>query len=79
MLIKDLIVKLQQLHDEEMQHFDVMGEPSIEIDLFKCINETERLYQYAGIHTGDIVFDRSQDGVYNIIAAFAEAYDKEPK
>jgi len=63
----------------EMQHFDVMGEPSIEIDLFKCINETERLYQYAGIHTGDIVFDRSQDGVYNIITTFAEVYDKEPK
>jgi len=79
MLIKDLIVKLQQLHDEEMQHFDVMGEPSIEIDLFKCINETERLYQYAGIHTGDIVFDRSQDGVYNIITTFAEVYDKESK
>jgi len=79
MLIKDLIVKLQQLHDEEMQHFDVLGEPRIEIDIFKCTNEPARLYQYAGIHTGDIVFDRSQDGVYNIITAFAQAYDKESK
>jgi hypothetical protein len=77
MLIKDLIARLQELHDREMAYHDVMGEPSIEIDVFKCVNETERLYQYAGIHTGNIVFDRSKDGVYNIITAFAEAYPKD--
>ena len=79
MLIKDLIARLQELHDQEMAYHDIMGEPSIEIDVFKCVDENEKLYQYAGIHTGDIVFDRSQDGVYNIITAFAKAYDKEPK
>jgi hypothetical protein len=76
MLIKDLIAKLQELHKKEMIHFDVMGEPSIELDIFKCVDEEKKLYQYAGIHTGDIVFDRSRDGVYNIITSFAEVYTK---
>ena len=79
MLIKDLIAKLQALHDKELDYTDVMGEPSIELDVFKCVDEERKLYQYAGIHTGDLVFDRSKDGVYNIITAFAEAYPKEPK
>ena len=79
MLIKDLIARLQELHDREMAYHDVMGEPSIEIDVFKCVDKEKKLYQYAGIHTGDIVFDRSSDGVYNIITTFAEAYPKEIK
>ena len=74
MLIKTLIAKLQELHDREMEYFDVLGEPSIEIDVFKCVDEENKLYQYAGIHTGDILFDCSKDGVYNIITAFAEPY-----
>jgi hypothetical protein len=78
-LIKDLIVKLQALYEQELDYADVMGEPSIELDVFKCVDEEKKLYQYAGIHTGDLVFDRSKDGVYNIITAFAEAYPKEPK
>ena len=76
MIIKTLIAKLQELHDKEMELFDVMGEPSIELDIFKCIDEKEKLYQYAGIHTGDILFDRSSDGVYNIITSFAEPYSE---
>ena len=76
MLIKTLIAKLQELHDKEMELFDVMGEPSIELDVFKCVDEEKKLYQYAGIHTGDMLFDRSSDGVYNIITAFAEPYGK---
>lgn len=76
MLIKDLIAKLHSLREKEMEHFDMFGEPSIEIDVFKCVDQQNRLFQYAGIHTGDIIFDRSQDGVYNIITAFAEPYDR---
>ena len=79
MLIKDLITKLQELHDREMAYHDVMGDPSIELDVFRYVDEDKKLYQYAGIHTGDIVFDRSKDGVYNIITAFAEAYPKDVK
>ena len=76
MIIKTLIAKLQELHDKEMELFDVFGEPSIELDVFKCVDEEKRLYRYAGIHTGDILFDRSSDGVYNIIISFAEPYSE---
>jgi hypothetical protein len=76
MYIKDLIAKLQELHDKEMAHYDMMGEPSIEIDVFKCVDEEKKLYEYAGFHTGEIVIDRSTDGVYNIMTAFAEVYRK---
>jgi|LauGreDrversion4_1035100.scaffolds.fasta_scaffold112337_3 hypothetical protein len=77
MIIKDLIAKLEELREKEMHYFDVMGEPSIELDVFKCVDEEEKLYQYAGLHTGEIIFDRSSDGVYNIITSFAEVYNKE--
>lgn len=79
MLIKSLIAKLQELHEKQMVHFDVFGEPSIELDVFKCVDEENKLYQYAGIHTGDILFDISEDGVYNIITSFAEPYAKDKK
>ena len=79
MLIKSLIAKLQELHEKQMVHFDVFGEPSIELDVFKCVDEENKLYQYAGIHTGDILFDISEDGVYNIITSFAEPYVKDKK
>ena len=79
MLIKDLITKLQELHDKEMAYHDIMGDPSIELDVFKCVDEDNKLYQYAGVHTGDMVFDRSSDGVYNIITTFADAYSKDVK
>jgi hypothetical protein len=77
MLIKSLIAKLQELHEKQMVHFDLFGEPSIELDVFKCVDEENKLYRYAGIHTGDILFDISEDGVYNIITAFAEPYAKD--
>jgi hypothetical protein len=76
MLIKDLIARLQAQYDEEMQHADVMGEPEICIDVFE---EVDGHRQYAGIHTGDFVFDKTADGVYNVISAFAENYPKEYK
>jgi hypothetical protein len=76
-LIKDLIRKLQDLYDQEMQHVDVMGEPEICIDVFEETGHGGR--QYAGVHTGDFVFDRTADGVYNVISAFAESYPKESK
>lgn len=74
-LIKDLIAKLQELYDKEIDYVDFFGEPSIEIDVFKCVDEEARLYQYAGFHTGDIVIDKSKDGVYNILTSFSEAYE----
>ncbi len=77
MLIKDLIARLQELYDQEMQHADVMGEPEICIDVFEETGHGGR--QYAGIHTGDFVFDKTADGVYNVISAFAENYPKENK
>ena len=77
MIIKDLIAKLEELRKKEMHYFDMMGEPSIELDLFKRVDEEKKLYQYAGLHTGEIIFDRSSDGVYNIITSFAEVYNKD--
>jgi hypothetical protein len=76
MLIKDLIARLQELYDQEAPHIDVMGEPEICIDVFKKVGNR---FEYAGIHTGDFVFDRTADGVYNVISAFAENYPKESK
>ena len=76
MLIKDLIKKLQALYDEEAPHIEVMGEPEICIDVFEKVDGH---FRYAGIHTGDFVFDRTADGVYNVISAFAENYPRESK
>jgi hypothetical protein len=76
MLIQDLIRRLQELYDQEAAHVDVMGEPEICIDVFE---EVDGHRQYAGIHTGDFVFDKTADGVYNVISAFAENYPRESK
>ena len=37
MLIKDLITKLEALYQEEMAHYDELGEPAIYIDTFKHV------------------------------------------
>ena len=73
MKIRDLINMLEELYDEEMKHYDVVGEPEIAIDVFSINREGER--QYAGIHLGDIYIDRTADGVYPVLCAFAERYD----
>lgn len=73
MRIRDLINMLEDLYDEEMKNYDVMGEPEIAIDVFSINREGDR--EYAGIHLGDIKIDRTADGVYPVLTAFAEAYD----
>jgi hypothetical protein len=69
MNLKDLITQLQALYDIESQYADVMGEPEIIIDVFKKVGEHH--FQYAGF-SKDIRIDRSSDGVYPIINAFAK-------
>lgn len=71
MLLKDLIAQLQELYDKEMEHFDVMGEPVIMIDVFRHASEGDRLFEYAGF-SPFIDIERSQDGVYPLINAFVK-------
>lgn len=78
MRIRDLIDKLEELYREEMQQYDVIGEPEITIDVFKPTDDGE-FRQYAGFHTGDILITRSSDGVYPILSAFAEDYERPEK
>lgn len=78
MLIKDLITKLQELEDSfDLEYRQVMGEPSIKIDVFTKVQGFE-YYQYAGI-SGDIEIEQSGDGVYYILSAFANPNNRQPK
>jgi len=70
MITKDLIKKLQKLVDEHEPHIDVMGEHEIMIDVFKH-TEYNKYFEYAGF-SPDIHIDLSDDGVYEILCAFAE-------
>ena len=72
MLIKDLIKKLEELYQQGVPHIPIFGEPTIEIDVFKVLGTGG--YIYAGIHTGDIKFGKSPDGVYDVMSAFMEDY-----
>lgn len=67
MYIKDLITKLQELYESEMEHYDVMGEPEIMIDCFKRVEQG--VFHYAGF-SDKIEVQRSADGVYPILNAF---------
>lgn len=69
MLIKDLIEQLQVLYEKEMVHADVMGDPEIMIDCFRKVEQG--VFQYAGF-SKDVSIQRSDDGVYLILNAFAE-------
>ena len=69
MYIKDLIAKLQELYESEMEHYDVMGEPEIMIDCFKKIEQG--VFQYAGF-AKKVEVHRSDDGVYLILNGFAD-------
>ncbi len=71
MKLAELIEKLQDLYEQEMQHFDEMGEPEIMIDVFRVADEGDRKFEYAGF-SPFIEIDRSQDGVYPIINAFVK-------
>jgi hypothetical protein len=76
MLIKDLIAKLEKLYESEKAVLaDVGGEPEIVIDVFDDLGNSR--YRYGGFITSDIIIERSKDGVYPIISAFADTYSKE--
>lgn len=79
MKIVDLIEKLQALRTSLTQgdYLEVMGEPEICIDVFKSIDEDSHMFEYAGFHTGEILFEYTGDGVYHLMSAFAESYPKE--
>jgi len=70
MLLKDLIKRLQELYDKEVQgdYLEVMGEPEIMIDTFE--QNYGSLYNYAGFDK-EITIDRSSDGVYLILNRFS--------
>ena len=74
MLIKDLITKLEALYQEEMAHYDELGEPAIYIDTFKHVPNDLSQYNYNGV-SYDIKFDRTADGVFLVMSAFAESYE----
>ena len=75
MLIKDLIKQLEELYQKGVPHIDTFGEPTIEIDVFKCIDKEKGLYQYAGIMThSNIKFGKTPDLVYDVLTAFADEY-----
>ena len=74
MLIKDLIAKLEVIRDQEMAHYDALGEPAIYIDTFKHVPTDLSQYSYNGV-SYDIKFDRTADGVFLVMSAFAESYE----
>jgi hypothetical protein len=79
MLIKDLIKKLEELYNSYDEEFKtVMGEPSIEIDVFRQVDDKEHYFQYAGF-SHDIKIEKSDDGVYDILSAFGHSYPREDK
>jgi hypothetical protein len=78
MRIIDLIEKLQALRTSlaHPEYLEMMGEPEICIDVFKAVDEDSHLFEYAGFHTGEILFELTGDGVYHLMSAFAESYPK---
>ena len=69
MLTKDLIKILEKLIESHESVKDMMGEHEIMIDVFKKVGDHQ--FQYAGF-SPNIKVDRSADGVYDILCAFAE-------
>lgn len=71
MLIKDLIQKLQDIYDNEIQgdYLDIMGEPEIMIDIFESDNNNNKHFVYKGFDK-EIDIERSSDGIYLILSRF---------
>lgn len=70
MLIKDLIAELQQILDATSQEeVEVMGEPTIHIDVFAKATGFD-YFQYCGI-SNEIEIQRTRDGVNLVFSAFA--------
>ena len=75
MLIKDLIQQLEELYAARIEDVDVMGEPTIEIDVFRKVEGHPFHYVYAGIMThSSIRITPTSDGVYDVLTAFSEEY-----
>lgn len=76
MLLKDLINQLQDLYatyDDDYKH--VAGEPDIVVDVFtpQMINGV-KCFAYAGF-SQQVILEKTDDGVYNIINAFSTRID----
>ncbi len=76
MLIKDLIIQLQELYatyDDECKQ--VMGEPEIMIDVFKLIRDADgkstHVFSYQGFGK-EVLIEKSSDGVYDILSRFED-------
>jgi hypothetical protein len=72
MLTTELIKKLQQMIEEHKPYEEVMGPHEVVIDVFKRDGVTDHGFHYAGF-SPYIEIEKSSDGVYDILSAFAES------
>lgn len=73
MLLKEFIIKLQKLYDNETkdpEYLEMMGEPTIEIDAFVKDIDHPHLFKYVGFSHA-VSVERSSDGVYMILNRFS--------
>lgn len=78
MRIIDLISQLQALYNTyDDEYKSVMGEPEIVIDVFEKIGDSHQ-FEYAGF-VQDIVIEKTDDCVYDILSAFYENKDTKTK
>lgn len=71
MLTTELIKVLQKLVNDHKPHEEVMGPHEIMIDVFGNYNGEKGRFYYAGF-SPKITIQKSLDGVYDILNAFAE-------
>lgn len=79
MRIKDLISELETLYNSyDDQDREVMGEPTISIDLFRHTYPGSPNYssQYAGISNEIIIEPHPHNWYCPVIVSFAEAYEE---
>ncbi len=78
MQLKSLIEELQKLYDSYDDEYKmVMGEPEIMIDVFsKNPNHVAGEFNYAGF-SNRITIEKTDDGVYDVLCAFADRYPRE--
>ena len=69
----EFIKILQKLVDDHKPHEEVMGAHEIVIDVFEKKDIRDRMsgFRYAGF-SPNIKIEKSGDGVYDILSAFAE-------
>lgn len=78
MQIKALISKLQDLYDSYDEDYkSVMGEPEIVIDNFGRLGNTHT-FEYLG-YNPQIVIEKTDCGTYDILNAFYESKNQNPK